>query len=130
MARSVIEALPKTYHHPIGPAAPRGIGWVSIGRMLARNESRASSHRPTGSSSRLIIGPSPSRRAALVVLQGRVMGRPDFQPAVADPPRAREKPAGRRPRGSLAVCVIDAPVARAHEQTGLGEPFHRAAQMG
>src|ERR1700743_3502683 len=106
MMRSVSEALPKTYHQPIGPAAPRGMGWGSTGRMRDRTPSRASSHRPTEPNSRLTIGPSlPLRQVALGVLQGRVMGGPDLELAIADPPDAGEQPTGGRPRGALTVGV-------------------------
>src|SRR5205807_1661428 len=64
------------------------------------------------------------------VLQGRVMGRADFQLAAPDPPGTREQAPRRGPRGPLAVGVVDAPVARAHEQARLREPFDRAAEMG
>ena len=49
---------------------------------------------------------------------------------VLDPPDAVEQAARRRSGGALAVLVIDAAVARAHEQTRLRKPGHRAAQVG
>jgi hypothetical protein len=47
MRSIVIEALPKTYHQPIGPAALRGIGCFSIGSKVARRPNRASTQLPT-----------------------------------------------------------------------------------
>src|SRR5262249_24945319 len=38
----VRDALPKMYHQPIGPAALRGMGCVSIGTMVSRTLIRAS----------------------------------------------------------------------------------------
>ena len=49
----VIDALPKTYHQPIGPAAPRGIGWRSIGPIVSRRLKRDSNHARI----RFITGP-------------------------------------------------------------------------
>src|SRR3954453_19762982 len=95
MARRVSEALPNTYHQPIGPAAPRGIGWVSEGRMLDRKARRASSHRPN-ELSRRIIGLAPSRRPVLGVLQARVVRRLHFQLVAPHAPFAGEEPARRR----------------------------------
>ena len=51
---NVIEALPKTYHQPIGPAAPLGIGWRIIGISVSRTRNRASNQ----ASSALNIGVS------------------------------------------------------------------------
>ena len=48
-----MDALPKTYHHPIGPAAPRGIGCISIGPTLSRRLKRASNQARI----RFIAGP-------------------------------------------------------------------------
>src|SRR4051812_33947617 len=90
MARSVIEALPKTYHQPVGPAAPLGMGWVKLGSRLSRKLNRASSQSPTDLNQRLIVGPFPGvrpmglrsppgtwdpalRRSLQGVLQGRVV---------------------------------------------------------
>src|SRR5207249_3262304 len=42
----VSDALPKTYHQPIGPANSLGTGWVSIGHKLVRRLRRASNHLP------------------------------------------------------------------------------------
>ena len=39
------------------------------------------------------------------------------------------RPARRRAGGARAVGVVDAAVARAHEEAGLGEPAHRAAEV-
>ena len=46
-ASSVIEALPKTYHHPFGPATAFGMGWLSMGPKTLRRFRRASSHSPS-----------------------------------------------------------------------------------
>ena len=78
MRNRVSEALPKTYHQPIGPAAPAGMGCVSIGRMLSRTRSRASNQSPTAFSQRFMIGP-PGRS---VSCKRGVVRRLDFQPAV------------------------------------------------
>src|SRR5262249_57800748 len=59
-----------------------------------------------------------------------VGGRLDLSSAAAPPPEAVEEAARRGPRGALAVGVVDAPVAGAHEQPRLGEPGHRTAQVG
>src|SRR5262245_55403922 len=83
---SVSDALPKTYHHPIGPAAARGIGCVSIGRRLERTASRVSNQFPMAGSQRFIVVPPGAdlgppfddrQRHALPVqriLQRRVVG--------------------------------------------------------
>src|SRR4029453_11089272 len=42
----VIEALPNTYHQPIGPATDFGTGWVNIGPRLVRRHKRVSNHAP------------------------------------------------------------------------------------
>src|SRR5260370_770956 len=62
MARSVIDALPKTYHQPRRPAAPLGMGWVNIGSRLSRKPTRTSSQFPNDRSQRLIIGKEPMMR--------------------------------------------------------------------
>src|SRR5215469_5902524 len=129
MARSVIEALPKTYHQPIRPAAPRGIGCVSMGRTLARKPSRASSQCPITRSSRLIVAPFASRVLGFGVLQRRVMRGLAFQPVDAHAPDAREQPARGRPGRALAVGVIRTPMAGAHEQARLREPLDRATEV-
>src|ERR1700704_2541870 len=99
MIRSVREALPKTYHQPIGPAAPLGMGWVSIGRMLSRKPSRASNHSPRVRSRRFITF-SPLRLVVGTqrVLQGRVVRRLDLElpGLLVDPPFAAEQAARRR----------------------------------
>src|SRR5262249_56311816 len=89
----VSEALPKTYHQPIGPAAPFGIGWVNIGRMLARTFRRASSQPPTARSQRFIVAPFPQVR--LCVGQA-------FQPDV----RKRKSQAGKPDLPLLAERVL------------------------
>src|SRR4051794_27601914 len=104
MTRSVIEALPKTYHHPMRPAAPRGMGWVNIGSRLSRKPTRASSQPPTDLSQRLIVGPFRRRSRGLFqgILQRRVVRRLDLQLPVTDPPDAVEETARRRPRRAFA----------------------------
>src|ERR1700681_1548187 len=130
MRSSVSEALPKTYHQPIGPAARAGMGCVSIGRMLSRTPSRALNQSATAFSQRFMIGPflggtslslcyGRDPLAAQGVLQREVVRGLDFQAAIADPPRALEQAARRRPGGDFAAGVVDAPVAGAHEQPGL-----------
>src|SRR5947209_644623 len=146
----VMDALPKTYHQPIGPAASRGMGCSSIGSRVARTFNRASNQLPAANSQRFMtgsphVGPAsragpawlagPTSRPALQgVLQGRVVRRLDLEyvePADArDAVDAAEEAARRRAGGALAVGVVDAAVARAHEQAGLLEPLHRAAQVG
>src|SRR5712691_7580606 len=63
--RSVREALPKTYHQPMGPATDRGIGCVSMGPKLSRRHRRASNHSPIARSYGLIRHPSPEYPARL-----------------------------------------------------------------
>src|SRR5205085_8926053 len=64
------------------------------------------------------------------VLQGRVVRRLDLELPLVDPPGAAEQAARRRAGGALAVGVINAAVARAHEQAGLRKPGHRTAEVG
>src|SRR5215472_9682228 len=52
----VSDALPKTYHQPIGPAASRGMGCRIIGSRAARRRKRASNQLPTASSQRFMAG--------------------------------------------------------------------------
>ena len=58
------------------------------------------------------------------------MGRLDFKAAVMHAPSTAEEAARRRPRGAVAVGVVRAAMTRTHEQAGLREPRHRAAQVG
>ena len=53
------DALPKTYHQPIGPATSRGMGCRIIGSRVERRRRRASNQSPTASSQRFMAG-SPS----------------------------------------------------------------------
>jgi hypothetical protein len=52
-----MEALPKTYHHPLGPAAPFGIGCFIIGKSASRNFNRASNQFPRALNQRFIVAP-------------------------------------------------------------------------
>ncbi len=63
------------------------------------------------------------------VLQCRQEWGLDFQVAVLHSPHAVIQAARRRTAGVLAIFVIHAAVARAHEQARLRKPFHRAAQV-
>src|SRR6516162_5728231 len=65
----VSDALPKTYHQPIGPAAPRGMGCRIIGSSVSRSFSRASNQLPAASSQLFMVG-SPSS-----LFQGVLPGR-------------------------------------------------------
>ena len=121
-----MDALPKTYHHPIGPAAPRGIGCISIGPTVSRRLRRASNQARI----RFIADPHAFAGFVQRVLQRGQVGRLDLQLTVADPPDAVEQAARRRSRGAFAILVIDPAVARTHEEAGLREPGHRAAQVG
>src|SRR6266852_4501755 len=64
------------------------------------------------------------------VLQRRVMRRLDLQPALVHAPRTAEQSAGRWARGALAIRVVNAAMAGAHEQSRLREPGNRTTQMG
>src|SRR3954452_16868980 len=127
-----MDALPKTYHHPIGPATSRGMGCRIMGSKVERRRKRASNQSTTASSRRFTAG-SPSSLFQ-GVLQGRIVWRPDLQledPAASlHPVDAAVEPARRRAGGAFAVGVVDAAVAGAHEQPRLREPLHRAAQVG
>src|SRR6516164_8280784 len=98
MMSNVIEALPKTYHQPIGPAAPRGIGWVSIGRMLSLKARRKSSHRPKDVSQPFILDPpgghsnrgEMSCRVFQGILQCRIVRRLDLELILPNAPDATE----------------------------------------
>src|SRR5260370_15397127 len=128
MISSVIEAEPKMYHQPIGPAAPLGMGWASTGITVSRSFSRASNQPPTLRSMRPIVGllstVFPGVACLQGVLQGRVVGRLHPQFIAAQLPVALVQAARRRPRGVGAVGVVDAPVAGAHEKARLPEPRH------
>src|SRR5262245_3755348 len=130
--RSIVsDALPKTYHQPIGPAISRGTGWRSIGSRVSRTFSRASNQLPMARSQRFMAAPSSLFQG---VLQGRIVRRLELQLEAAagarHPVDAVIEAARRRAGGALAVGVVDAAVAGAHEQPRLLEPLHRAAQVG
>jgi len=65
----VSDALPKTYHQPIGPATSRGMGCRIIGSRVSRSFSRASNQLPAASSQLFMVG-SPSS-----LFQGVLPGR-------------------------------------------------------
>src|SRR5262245_23438519 len=117
MKSSVMDALPKMYHQPIGPAAPRGMGCRSIGMRLLRTFSRASNQLPAASSQRFMVG--CVSRLFQGVLPGRKVRRLDFQAeGPADPRHPSDvavEPARRRAGGAFAIGVVDAAVAGAHE---------------
>src|SRR5262245_517296 len=50
----VIDALPNTYHQPIGPATDFGTGCVNIGHRLVPRHKRASSQEPIARSVQLM----------------------------------------------------------------------------
>src|SRR5262249_45790022 len=119
MRSMVSDALPKTYHQPIGPATSRGMGCSSIGSRVARTRNRASNQLPTADSQRFMAG-SPScdsGRAFQGVLEGREVRRLDLEHVQpADAPDARdvaEEAARRRAGGAIAVGVVDPAVAGA-----------------
>src|SRR5882724_6860374 len=47
MSSIVIDALPNTYHHPIGPSIDRGTGWSIIGSIVSLKPTRASNQLPS-----------------------------------------------------------------------------------
>ena len=117
-------ALPKTYHQLAGARAARGgspsrrIGCAELQR--ARRASRL------------------TRAAVAHAGQRRLHTGSDS--VGSWPPRTQSwpsstlysysiEPARRRPRGARAVGVVDAAVARAHEEARLREPAHRAAEV-
>src|SRR4029078_1583561 len=63
------------------------------------------------------------------ILQGRVVRSLDFESIVLDPPRTAEKASRWWSRRPSTVGIIDAAVARAHEQPGLWKPRDRAAKV-
>src|SRR6185312_16866160 len=88
---SVIDALPNTYHQPIGPAAPRGIGCRSTGNRLSLKLSRTSNQRP--SDFRMFFMAAFLSGFVERVLQRRIVGRLDFELPGAHAPDAMEQPA-------------------------------------
>ena len=64
------------------------------------------------------------------VLQRGIVRRADFELAVLHAPIAVEHAARRRAGGAVAVGVVNAAVAGAHEQARLREPGDGAAQVG
>src|SRR5262245_39669542 len=58
------------------------------------------------------------------------MRRPDLPVARPPAPPPPATPAPRRSPSALAVGVIDAAMARTHEQPRLRKPRHRTAEMG
>src|SRR5262245_50695191 len=124
----VSDALPNTYHHPIGPAAPLGMGWRIIGSSVSRTRNRASNQ----TSSALNIGVSFRQLGLFLqrILRRWQMRCLDLQFPIDHAPDTVIKPARRRTRGLLAVFVIDTAMARTHEQARLREPCHRTAQVG
>src|SRR5262245_59564292 len=134
--KRVSDALPNTYHQPIGPAASRGIGCRIIGSRLSRRRRRTSNQLPTARN--IIRSPfCESSRSGLVsqrVVEGREMRRLDLQhiqaPNSGHAIDTMVEAARRWAGGVFAVGVIDAPVTWAHEEAGLGEPLHWAAQVG
>src|SRR5215470_10882731 len=118
ITKSVRVALPNTYHHD---ALLRGT-WCSItGRTMAPSPARSSSHWPTDR--------IRDTRASHLTGESRELAAPDPELALADLVLVLEEPARRRPRGARAVLVVDAAVTGAHEELGLREPAHGAAQM-
>src|SRR5262249_25028621 len=69
------------------------------------------------------------RRLVQGVLQRGQVRRLDFQLAGADLPDAMEQAPWRRPGGAFTVLVVDATMTRTHEEAGLREPRHWAAQV-
>src|SRR5215471_4227025 len=55
----VSDALPNTYHQPIGPATDFGTGCVSIGHRVVPKHKRASNHAPIARSVRLMRNSLP-----------------------------------------------------------------------
>src|SRR5262245_36077813 len=76
-----------------------------------------------------------SRSAPMLqsILKGRKVRRLDLQNVeIANPVHAVfdvVEATRRRAGGVLAVGIVDAAVARAHEQAGLGKPLYRTAQV-
>src|ERR1700704_365202 len=98
MNKNVIEALPKTYHHPIGPSMALGTGWRIIGSSVSLKLRRRSNHRQTDARSFL-------DRAIKRVLQGWIVRRLHFELALAQTPLAAKQAPWGRPRGTLAVGI-------------------------
>src|SRR5581483_7115 len=122
-------ALPKTYHQL---AVLLGTGCVAEGRMSSFQRRRSSSQSATDCRrprviARLCAGPA---RVSHGLREGRDLSAADPELSVLDLVLVLVEAARRRPRRALAVLVVDAAVARAHEEAGLREPPHRAAEVG
>src|SRR5262245_247169 len=118
-------ALPKVYHQL---AVRRGTGWSSTGVSASPSPARSSTHSPTR---RPMEGNRATRTPRLHGAgEGRELTPAHPELAVPDLGVVLEEAARRRSRGPGAVLVVDAAVARAHEQLRLGEPPDRAAQVG
>src|SRR5262245_36678761 len=130
--RRVSDALPNTYHQPIGPAASRGIGCRIIGSRVSRRRRRASNQLPTARSQRIMAGSpscesSRSGRTLQRVVERWEVRRLDLQHVEATNSRdaidAGIETARRWAGGVVPIGVVDAAVTGAHEQAGLGEPL-------
>src|SRR5262245_5403438 len=58
------------------------------------------------------------------------MRRLDLQPPLANAPDARKQAPRPWPRGAVALGIVDPAVTGAHEQSRLGKPGDRTAQVG
>src|SRR6266542_920104 len=105
-------ALPKVYHHPVRG----GTGCSSACLTQLTNPLRSSSQ----TRKRRITSASRDRERA----------REDLHPAVPHPHRIAGERLGWRTRSHRAVAVVDAAVAGAEKELRIGEPAHRAAEVG
>src|SRR5262249_39631261 len=104
-------------------------GWTATSPWITRPWRNSTGRRQvSGSRARSRAAGSP--RLHQGVLRGGVVRRLDLQLTGAHAPGAVEQAARRRPRGVLAVGVVDTAVTRAHEQARLREPGHGTSQVG
>ena len=116
--------LPKTYHHRrTGWHRVRGTGADDLCQMQSAFEpvqeslQRGSVHQDVG-----------NLRSGGLLECGKAAGK-DLQLAVDDSMLVGVETSWRRAGGVSAIGVVDATVARTHEQLGFGEPSHRTAQV-
>src|SRR5450755_3290592 len=117
MSSSVIDALPKTYHQPIGPSIERGTGWSIIGSKVSLKPTRASNQLPSFLSQWNIVSCRAESGGFLErVLKRGIVGRADLELAILHAPIAVEHAARGWAGGMVAIGVVNAAMARAHEQ--------------
>src|SRR5690349_13638399 len=110
--KATSEALPSTYHQ-----FTFGTGCSITGRIALEKPIRSSSQAQAW------------RRNCIGSARDRERVGQDLDLTVGDARVVLEERVRRRPAGDPAVGVVDAAVARAEEELGVGQPVDRAAEV-